>query len=153
MIEHEQRILLETAKLAKEKGYGYLSTGSYTVYLKDQVDPEYPEGGGPFSMTKGEVERSSDYFANRDERTDYSCETYLMCAAPTQSILARWLREAKNIHVDIYANASGWGWILTKTGRNGSTIKEIEDDIYFETYEIAMEMGLMQALELLKTRM
>ena len=142
----EQKVLLETAKLAKDRGYNYPTMSSYTVYLVDQVDPDYPEGGGAFSMTKGEVETNNHYFINGDERTDYTCKTYAMYAAPTQALLARWLREVKEIHVEIYCNASGWGWILTKT--NGTTIKEIQDDVFFENHEIAMEIGLNEALSI-----
>jgi len=142
------RIILETAKLAKEKNFDVAINGHYTVYLIDQVDPSYPNGGGAFSMTKGEVELSNDYFRNNWEATDYSCETYTMYAAPTQAILARWLREKHEIHVEIYSNASGWGWILTKL--NGTTIKEIEDDIFFESHEDALEEGLKMALNIIK---
>jgi len=157
MIEHEQRILLETAKIAKKKKFDYVSTGSYTVYLVDQVDPEYEDddlhnndfvkNSGALGMTKGEVEFDSSYFRNNCDEFDYSNKNYTMYAAPTQSILAKWLREAHDIHVEIYANASGWGWMLTKT--NGTTIKEIQDDIFFATYEIAMEFGLQEAMRCL----
>lgn len=141
----DQIIALETAKLAKEKGYDIFGYGSYTEYLINQVDPEYPEGGGSFSMTKGEVVFDNAYFKNGYEKSDYSCETYYMCAAPTQTLLARWLREVHGIHIEIYTNASGYGYILTKT--NGTVIKEIEDDIFFESNEIALEIGLTITLE------
>jgi len=139
----EQKILLETARLAKDRGYDYATMGSYTVYLVDQIDPE---GGGAFSMTKGEVETDNQYFINGDKRIDYSNKNYIMYAAPTQTLLAKWLRETKEIHIEIYCNASGWGWILTKT--NGTTIKEIQDDVFFDNYEIAMEIGLNEALSI-----
>lgn len=138
------RIILETAKLAKEKNFDVAINGHFTVYLIDQVDPSYPNGGGAFSMTKGEVELSNDYFRNNWEATDYTNETYAMYAAPTQAVLARWLREKHEIHIETYSNANGWGWILTKL--NGISIKEIEDDIFFEFYEDALEEGLKQAL-------
>lgn len=143
----DQKILFDTAKLAKEKGYDVAYNGSYCKYLITQVDPSYPDGGGAFSMTKDEVEYDSGYFGNNWEATDYSNETYYMCAAHTQTLLARWLREVHNIHIEIYANASGWGYILTKT--NGTTIKEIEDDMFFGEYEGAMEIGLNIALNII----
>jgi hypothetical protein len=64
--------------------------------------------------------------------------------APTQAELQRWIRLSLNIHVEIYSNASGWGWILTKI--NGTGLKEISDDIFFDTYEEALEEGMIQAL-------
>lgn len=155
MMGHEQRILLETAKLAKEKKYAYAGYGSYTVYLVNKVDPEYEDddlhdnhfvkNSGAFGMTKGEVEFHNDYFRNNAEECDYSNKNYTMYAAPTQSLVARWLREAHNIHVGVYCNDKGYGYLISKT--NGVPIKGIEEDVFFETYEIAMEMGLIQALE------
>jgi len=141
----DRRISVETSRLAKEKGYDIAANGSYTEYLVTKIDPEYPEGGGPFGMTKGEIELSADYFANNWEQTDYSNKNYFMCAAHTQTLLSAWLRAKHDIHVEIYANASGWGYILTKT--NGTTIKEIEDCVFFDSYEDAMETGLGLALE------
>lgn len=64
---------------------------------------------------------------------------------PSQSLLQRWVREKHDIHIEIYANASGWGYILTKT--NGTTIKEIEDSIFFDSHEEALEIGLELALK------
>jgi hypothetical protein len=52
------------------------------------------------------------------------------------------------VHVEIYCNASGWGWILTKL--DGSTLKEINDDVFFEDYEIALEHGLQEVLKEIK---
>lgn len=68
----------------------------------------------------------------------------LILHAPTQAELQKWIRDEKEIHVEIYNNASGWGWILTKL--NGTGIKEIKDDLFFDSYEDALEDGLKQAL-------
>ena len=64
--------------------------------------------------------------------------------APTQTLLARWIRKIYGIHIEIYCNASGFGYILTKL--NGTIIKEIENDIFFESNEDALEVGLVLAL-------
>jgi hypothetical protein len=69
-------------------------------------------------------------------------------SAPTQTLLAMWIREVHKIHVEIYCNASGWGYILTKL--NGTTIQEIEDDIFFNSNEKALEVGLVEALKRIK---
>ena len=66
------------------------------------------------------------------------------CASP-QSLLKKWIRKVHGIHVEIYSNASGWGWILTKI--NGTVIKEITDDHFYEEYEDALEAGLVIALQ------
>jgi hypothetical protein len=142
----EQRLTFETAKLSKEKGYDVAGYGYFTKYLKDQIDPEYPEGGGPFSMTKGEIEYDNNYFVN-NKSGDFTNESYFMCSAPTQSLLARWLREVHNIQVYVYshtkdANGKYRDYIANING------KEINDprDSEFQTYEEAMEFGLYVAL-------
>lgn len=145
----DQRITLETAKLAKEKGYNIFGYGNYTEYLINQVDPDYPEGGGSFSMRKGELIFDNSYFKNNDSgMTDYSCEHYNMYAAPTQALLARWLREVHGIQV--YVNSQ------TKDGNNcyrdyvaHVNGREINDarDAEFQSYEPAFEVGLQVALE------
>jgi len=148
----DKRISFTTAKLAKEKRFDIACSGSYTEYLVDQVDPDYPEGGGAFTMTKGEIELASNYFINNDERCDYTCKSYAMYAAPTQALLAKWLREVHNIQV--YVNSH------TKDG-NGKyrdyvahvNNREINDarDTEFQTYEEAMEIGLQAALREIQT--
>ena len=144
----DTRIGLALAKLAKEKHYDAISKGSFTEYITTKIDPEYPEGGGSFGWKKGELEGSEDYFRNFDDGSDYSNKNYIMYARPTQAVLAEWLRITHGIHVEIYCNASGWGYILTKL--NGTTIKEIMDDIFFEDHDIAKEKGLEVALNLIK---
>jgi len=65
-------------------------------------------------------------------------------SAPTQTLLGRWIRKEYKIHIEVYCNASGFGYILTKL--NGTVIKEIENDIFFESNEDALEVGLVFAL-------
>ena len=70
--------------------------------------------------------------------------------APTQSLAQKWIREKMNIHIEIYAIVAGWGWILTKCEGNGSTIKNMEDFNFLDTYEEALEEGLKEALKLIQ---
>ena len=99
----EQRVTLDTAKLAKEKGFDIDSCRC---------------GGFPDCIC-----------------TDKS---------PTQSLLQKWLREEKAIHIEIYCNASGWGWILTKL--NGTSIKQLSDYKFLPDFDSALEIGLQEAL-------
>lgn len=59
----------------------------------------------------------------------------------------RWFREKHNIHIEIYCNHSGWGYILTKT--NGTTIKEITDSCFFATHDEAVMKGIEVAIKLI----
>ena len=69
------------------------------------------------------------------------------CTAPLYSQIKDWFRDKHNIHIEIYCNASGWGYILTKL--NGTTIKEIEDDIFFEDYYKALNKGIEESFKLI----
>jgi hypothetical protein len=132
----EQLITFETAKLAKEKGWGVnkyrtiFHTGYYYV-----DDPE------SYSSEKEEGELCGN--GNAGSYSVYRS----ICDAPTQSLLQKWLRKNHAIHIEIYCNASGWGYILTKL--NGTVIKEIMDDLFFDSNEAALEIGLQEALKLI----
>lgn len=146
----DERITLETAKLAKAKNFNEFVQGSYTEYLVDKTDPEYPEGGGPFGMKKGEVEFDSSYIRNNDKNSDLTCKSYACYSAPTQSLLQRWLREIHNIQVYCYSH--------TKNGEgkyrdyvvyvNDNVLNDPRDEDY-QTYEEALEVGLQFALEMI----
>lgn len=117
-----RKITFETAKLALKLGFNGNVTGTH-------IYSYYNDNG-----TLGDV-GSSHIYINHPIH------------AP-QSLLKDWIRETHNIHVEIYCNASGWGWLLTKL--NGTTIKEIEDDIFYEDYYDALEIGLGKALKTIK---
>lgn len=73
-------------------------------------------------------------------------------AAPTQSLLQRWLREEKNIHFEIVATACGYFWIADKTNGTAITDSDVLDrgtneGGCFDTYELAFEDALKYALE------
>lgn len=72
-------IILETAKLAKEKGFNWDCT------------EHYGSSGGTFM----------------DDLKNSELEPF-ECSAPTQSQLQKWLREEFNIHVQIYRNKDGF---------------------------------------------
>lgn len=57
--------------------------------------------------------------------------------------LSDFFRKVKGIHVEIYSNHSGWGWILTKL--NGTTIKDIDDYNFFDDNDTALSKGLIEA--------
>ena len=120
---YETYITNETAKLAKEKGFDVPTIG----YFIECFD------GWKFGL-----ENPEDGEYNWNERAGRS--------APTQAVLQTWIRIKYRIHIEIYCNASGWGYILTKL--NGTTIKEIEDDVFFEEPEQALETGLILALNM-----
>ncbi len=66
------------------------------------------------------------------------------CSAPLYQQAVDWLI-ARDIFVEIYCNASGYGYILTKT--NGTTLQQIEDSIFFEDIYAAYNKGITEALK------
>ena len=65
-------------------------------------------------------------------------------SAPTQSLLAKWLREEHNIHLIAYKNINidGYDWCYITT----DGITNINS---YKTYEEAYEIGLQEALKLI----
>lgn len=133
----EQVISFETAKLAKEKGFKHKTNKGYSntnTSIPRLLDCQYYYDFNSYTTENrgGWAEGYGDLYA-----------------APIQSLVQKWIREKHEIHIEIYSNASGWGYILTKI--NGTTIKEIEDDIFFNSYEEALEIGLELSLKRIKS--
>ena len=132
----EQIIQFETAKIAKKKGYSiptniYNSHGEYMDYINPMYNHE-----------KNYIHHSIFY-------------------APTQSLLARWLRENHNIHVVVYP---------IEAFRTNKQVSQNKDDVEyfytlykdvikdyrggspFDNYEDAFEKGLQAGLELISDK-
>jgi hypothetical protein len=128
----EEFVSFETAKLAKEKGFN----------LKCGV--RYDEEN-TLTTTKLGMNSYPNNFVN----------SY---AAPTQSLLQKWLRETHNIYVEIFTAKYAWN---SKVGfyYHVRTIKSKHDDSYHNyrtkfvgTYEEALERGLELALNCIKNK-
>ena len=117
----EKLISFETAKLAKEKGFHISSRG---------------EGMGKRVFINGELVNT--IFSSKDH-----------IHAPTQSLLQKWLREVHNvsIKIDDFYTYSGvrFDYNICKLGSQEDNPVGI-----FETYEEALEIGLQEALKLIK---
>lgn len=133
----ETPISYQTAKLAKEKGYTI--EGYFTLY--DYYNHE--------GILNGDyIDYISNIFRHKKygESLNESLEPTL---APSQSLLQKWLRENYQIFVII---DYGGIWHHSKwfyTIRNPDVAK-IYDLGYWETYEEALEEGLINALKLIK---
>lgn len=157
MKPNDERIALETAKLAKQKGFNVGVQGSYTEYLKT-----HKSDNPSFAMKKGEVEfDTSFFFINNNHVCDNSNENYIMYAAPTQALLARWLRETHGIQVyavsgtldgehkyrDYVAHVCIGNSHDNAVGHVVQTAINDARDEEYQTYEAAMEAGLQYALK------
>jgi hypothetical protein len=119
----DQLISFETAKLAKERGF---NTECVTFY-----------------------NRGSNYKMQSDPmiRTGYD----IIYEAPTQSLLQKWLREKNHIYVAIqlYGNSYKQSYITQIiTDLNPNTTQTLYS--IYEYYEEALEIGLQEALKLIK---
>ena len=127
---HEEICTYEVAKLAKKKGFN-----EYAACNHIYEDDEQWYTLTTYTNAKG-IDWSKDKFT----------------VASTQSLLQRWLREEKNIHIEIVATASGYFWIADKI--NGTAITDsdildrgINEGGCWDIYEQALEDALKYSLE------
>ena len=119
----EQYITFETAKIAKEKKFIYPTLANYEC-----------EEDGTVKELNWKFKTLEDFLDN------------LNTPVCTQSLLQGWLRKVHNIHIQII--------FLTLNNRYVFAIyKHGEDDIEsvleYETYELALEAALQEALKLI----
>lgn len=122
---HDEICSFEVSKLAKEKGF---NSKCYFYYQKGELQ--------------------TDKCFNR-----YNKGVDSICSAPTQSLLQRWLREAKGIDIEITPEPTK----ETESKRiyMWSTYCDCDGDYYdahscdeeYSTYELALEDALKYALE------
>lgn len=71
---------------------------------------------------------------------------------PTQAIAHRWLREVKSLYVCIYNCACGYGYEISKVDGTHILCSSCEgpnDGGEWDTYEEALEAGILEALKLI----
>jgi hypothetical protein len=131
---HKEICTYEVAKLAKEKGF-----------------PQDPDKNDYCLMYCWDGLRNIHPLAMWIvwEMEEYDHDN--LYAAPTQSLLQRWLREEKNIHISVeyewVENFDGWTfWAYIKQVKDE---RVIDDAIKsgFNTYELALEDALKHALD------
>ena len=142
----DTRITFNTAKLAKAKKFSIGSKYSIIEYLSDFVydnDPNHRE-----SHKAGEL-RSSEFFnKNNVDGIDLSNEYYQVYEQPTKTILQKWLREVHFIHIAINRDEDNWKYELY-TFHDGN--KHVPRGFTnYKSYEDALEIGLQEALSLIK---
>ena len=123
----DTRITFETAKLGKEKGF---------PQEPNRLKIPYYNYKGEF---KGDVKDWLRKYLRKEDTSDVES-----VSAPTQSLLAKWLREEHNIHLIAYKNINidGYDWCYITT----DGITNINS---YKTYEEAYEIGLQEALKLI----
>jgi len=134
----EEKIIdFETAELAKEKGFDWETDKSYIERL------EYS-----FEDRRKHEEVTMDYIPPRILPTKYEDKHLkIVCSAPTQSLLQKWLRDEHDILVLVDEGFFNLIWKIIIPDH------ELPQKIYsednFNTYEKALEEGLQKALKLI----
>jgi hypothetical protein len=129
----EELIVFETAKLAKEKGFDWDCESYYKPNTKEL--PSNLNG----KRSWNHVVPAKEYYS-----------------APTQSLLQKWLREKHNIHIPVnwvykksYDTDVDWHYNVKGIGLTSNNLIDL-DETKFNTYEKALEVGLLEALKLIK---
>ena len=129
----DTRITFETAKLAKEKGF---------PQEPNRLKIPYYNYKGEF---KGDVKDWLRKYLRKEDTSDVES-----VSAPTQSLLAKWLREQHNIYVTSQIGnldfINTYHYEIRYIDKNKFMCKVNGN---FKTYEEALEIGLYQALLLL----
>ena len=110
-------VTFKVGKLAKEKGFPLLRTSAYSMFTKNN-EPHYYNG--------------------------HTSPRNVICTAPTQSLLQKWLRDKHKIKLFISKQLSS-SWVWTIWAESASTHLD-----RYDTYEDALEEGLKEALKLIE---
>lgn len=136
----EQLVSLETAILAKEKGFNWPTL--FYAFENNNAGLDYIE------VTQLECQ-----FGVIDKPEDHNNATYYelkRISLPTQALLQRWLREVHNIHICLELEQD-WFYIV-KLIEDNDTENFTKDWFLnpFKTYEQALEVGLIEGVKLIK---
>lgn len=127
----EEFVTLETAKLLKEKGFVWECerTISCDKIIRRWNHPQY-------ISCCTEID---------GELVEFLC--------PTLYVAQKWLRETKNLHIEIYRSAVGYGYAIVKadngTWQEDDDSRGPNDGGLWDTYEEALEAGLVECLKLI----
>lgn len=118
----EELVTLETAVLLKDKGFN--------DYCENVIDIN-------------NILRKALYRINDD--LPKQC-----FSRPTQSIAQKWLRETKNLHIEIsYMYENYWTYDILTIPRHDLIGLSDSPIIRYNTYEKALEAGIQEALKLI----
>lgn len=152
----------ETAILARHKGFKEECGSAWEWYeFGGQVYGPVPVGKALFEIqTYSPAERAvmddqlykerSVNFATSFAVLHYSNRTLppWLFACPTQSLLARWLREVHQLHVNVYPELGKWEINVFSFVEKECMFHSGDEDAK-DTYEQGMEAALQEALKLL----
>jgi hypothetical protein len=134
----DELVSYETAVLAKEKGFDLIIQYYYRV--------NYSRKENNYSLFDGLVVNKKLLDWNSVDHEDFP---QYSISAPTQSLLQRWLREKHKIIISIkhrFLDSKGINIEYTNNSNMGE-----RNNLWYKTYEEALEIGLQESLKLIKT--
>lgn len=124
----DELVSRELAVLLKEKGFNWKC--NFYICRLDSL-----------SLDAVSLRTSKDY-VNWNEDCQY--DDYV--SIPTQSLAQRWFREVHNISIEVWYNSTDRAWEVDVWTMN--PVYEIEpEEVYYKTYELALEAGLTKAMK------
>lgn len=144
----EQLVSFETAKLAREKGFNVECRYGYTrlkeLMTIDRSQESFFEGASR-NYRNSELESyNKSYLECNDD--EYVC----IYTALAQSLLQKFIRETRGVHIEIHRNASGYYWSMCKadggTDLGWSDISGPNDGGVWDSFEDALENALQVQL-------
>ena len=155
----EQLVSFETAKLAKEKG---INIPSHSYYFEDgefkefKICDTYGYYGEEYTIDRGEFYNNwnDEWLTKKSGERCFGCDKangyFETFSAPTQSLLQKWLREEHNIDVEarLVERLNTRNYLIKLYKNNTPVISSIFH--FYKTYEEALELGLIEALNLIK---
>ena len=138
----EELITLQTAKLAKEKGFDF------------RCEKAYFETKEHILETRRDSEITFPYKPPRILKRNYGDEfTIFIAEAPTQSLLQKWLRVNHKIDITIMiVGDSGYEYYIHKNRKviTNNTVFPCSPEELKNLYEKTLELVLQEALKLIK---
>lgn len=120
----EELVTLETAKLLKEKGFNKFCSFAYIDEYCNLMSVH---------TTNSLIDKMG-----------------LGYSAPTQSFAQKWLRQEKNLHIEIsYMYGNYWIYDILTIPEHDLVGLSDRPIIRYETYEEALEAGIFEALKLI----
>lgn len=145
----EQLISLETALLAKEKGFMY-----DTEIIKEDGDCDL--GWHSYFRLKSnpEIVNARSHFWHYVNANAQQYEPEAIAPAPTQHLLAKWIREIYKVHVSVgfgqWEDKIWWDFYIWGMKKQAADQEPFVSEQGLNTFEEAMEAGLLEALKSIK---
>ena len=151
----EELITLQTAILAKEKGYNIegqtvfdLKNDNKIINFKDNAIQEFIN-----DVETGYRDKALYYLKDGINVTDDNTDEGYFLLAPTQSLLQKWLRVNHKIDITIMiVGDSGYEYYIHKNRKviTNNTVFPCSPEELKNLYEKTLELVLQEALKLIK---